>query len=290
MYLVALIGYPLGHSITPSVYGATFPAMGIDARCEAWSTPPEALVAALRRLREPEFFGANVTVPHKEAVIPLIDDVDPSAAAIQAVNCIVRGDSGLVGHNTDAYGFLRSLREAGFEPASRKTVVLGAGGSARAVASVLAGAAADEIVVSGRSLERAKALAGGLRPLHLADAPSVGTTVIAAVEWQSEDLRRACQSADLIVNCTPLGTRYSDFEDETPVGVDHFRAGAFAFDLVYNPPRTPFLSAALSVGARPVSGLEMLVYQGAESIRLWTGREPPVEVMRAAAEKALAGA
>ncbi|HXH20652.1 MAG TPA: shikimate dehydrogenase [Dehalococcoidia bacterium] len=276
MKLAALIGYPLAHSVTPAMHAAAFGALGIDARCEKWVTPPDELPATVAKLRAPEMLGANVTVPHKEAVIPLLDRLDESARLIGAVNCIARaGDGALSGHNTDKYGFLRSLRESGFDPAGRPVLVLGAGGAARAVVAGLIEAGAGSVRIANRTPERAHALARAFgRPVE-------------AIEWQEESLAAACAAVDLIVNTTPMGTARTALAAESPLDERHFRPGVYAFDLVYNPAETPFLAAARSAGAVAVGGLDMLVYQGAESIRLWTGREPPVDLMREAAREAL---
>ena len=256
--------------------------MGIEARCEAWVTPPEALEDTVSRLRAAETLGANVTVPHKEAVITLLDAVDPAAAAISAVNCIVNHAGRLTGHNTDMYGFLRSLREAGFEPHGCQALVLGAGGAARAVVFALAKAGAEGVVVSGRTAAKAEALAADLK------RALAGRSPINSCPWQGEAFVAACRQADLIVNTTPMGTRHSEVAGDSPLETGLMRPGALVYDLVYNPPETPLLARAKAAGARAVSGLDMLIYQGAESIRLWTGREPPIDVMRAVAAKALA--
>jgi len=276
---VGLIGYPLAHSITPKIYAAAFEAMGLDARCEAWVTPAEALVDTIGRLREEGVYGANVTVPHKEAVIPLLDALDVGAAKIGAVNCIVRADGRLKGHNTDFYGFMRSLGEAGFEPAGKAAVLLGAGGAARAVAVGLLEAGAAHLTLSGRSRERVAAAAATLRARQ--------STPVQALAFDDADFADACRRADLIVNCTPVGTRHTSAEHSSPISRDLIRPGAFVYDLVYNPPLTRLLADARSVRATAVSGLEMLIYQGAESIRLWTGREPPLDIMQGAAREAL---
>jgi shikimate dehydrogenase len=277
--VAALLGYPLAHSITPAMYASAFGAMGLPVRCEKWVTPPAELPAKVERLRGADVLGANVTVPHKERVMALLDGVDPAAARIGAVNCIVREESGrLRGHNTDKYGFLRSLREAGCDPQGVYALLLGAGGAARAVAVGLLEAGAARLVVANRTAERARQMAGEVAP---ADER------VAVVEWGSPVLQQACREADLIVNSTPVGTAQTDIAGESPLSEACFRAGAFAYDLVYNPPETPFLGMARRAGARPITGLEMLVYQGAESIRLWTGREPPVDLMRKAARAAL---
>jgi shikimate dehydrogenase len=261
------------------MYAPAFEAMGLAVRCEKWVTPPADLARKVQRLRAADVLGANVTVPHKERVMPLLDDVDAPAVRIGAVNCIVREEDGrLRGYNTDKYGFLRSLREAGCDPHGVHAFLLGAGGAARAVAFGLLEAGAARIVVANRTAERAQQMADGVAP---------GDSRVAVIEWGSAEFERACREADLVVNSTPVGTAQTEVAGESPLNEACFGPGAFAYDLVYNPPETPFLRIARQAGARPITGLEMLVYQGAESVRLWTGREPPVDLMRKAARAAL---
>jgi len=278
--LLAIIGYPIGHSISPAIYNATLPAMGIDARYEAWSTPPDEVAAAIEKLRLPRLLGMNVTVPHKSAVIPFLDAVNPMAARIGAVNCIVKEDGRLVGHNTDRYGFLRSLREAGCEPAGLDVLLLGNGGAARAVAYGLLEAGIASLTVAGRSPERVGAFVASIR-----DAGD--GVALASTGWTEEELGPSARRAGLIVNSTSVGMRHSETEGSSPLPAALIPAGAWCYDLVYTPAETRFLSDARDAGAWPIGGLEMLVYQAAESVRLWTGREPPIDIMRKAAQTAL---
>jgi shikimate dehydrogenase len=156
--------------------------------------------------------------------------------------------------------------------------VLGAGGAARAVVVGLIEAAVGRLVVANRTTPRAEALVSDVQGADVE---------ISVVGWQDQAFESACRSADLIVNTTPMGTAQTEIAGDSPLQARHLRPGVVAYDLVYNPPETPFLRLAADAGATPVSGLEMLIYQGAESIRLWTGREAPVEVMRKAARAAL---
>jgi shikimate dehydrogenase len=280
MKLLAVIGYPISHSISPAIYNAAFPAMGIEARYEAWATPAEDLAQAIQRLRAPEMAGMNVTVPHKEAVMPHLDEVEPLATAIGAVNCISKEGDRLIGHNTDKYGFIRSLREAGFDPHGKRTLLLGVGGSARAVSFGLAEAGATSIALAGRTRERVRTLASHLRSnTSGADIEEVG--------WQDAAFEKACQSADIIVNCTPIGMRNGESADESPLSRQQIHRDVFISDLVYNPPETPLLRLAREAGAKWVGGLDMLIYQAVQSVNFWTGRDAPVDIMRQAARKAL---
>ena len=278
MKRLAVIGYPIGHSMSPALYNAAFPALGVDAFYEAWAIPPEELPAAIERLRGDEMLGMNVTVPHKQAVMPLLDEVDEVAIEIGAVNCISKdADGRLVGHNTDMYGFVRSLVEAGCEPRGLRVVLIGAGGGARSVAAGLIKAGVAAVAVSARNEEQARDLAAVLRK------SSPARTWIGALGWRDEGFADACLSADLLVNCTPVGMRHTPTEGDSPVPAELLRPGLWVYDLVYNPTETRLLQFARESGARPVGGLDMLVYQAVESVRFYTGFDAPVTAMREAA-------
>jgi shikimate dehydrogenase len=279
--LGAIIGYPIGHSLSPAMYAAAFPAMGIDATYEAWPTPPADVPAAIERLRGDDMLCMNVTVPHKEAVLALLDEVEPTARAIGAVNCISKATGRLVGHNTDKYGYIRSLREAGCEPRGLRVVVLGVGGSARAVGFGLLEAGVTSMVLAGRNAPRVSKLAGDLNPY------ANGASITEA-GWDRDELIDACRGADLIVNCTPVGMRYTSDEGVSPIDAAAIRPGVWVSDLVFNPQDTELLRLAKAAGARPVGGLEILVYQAEESLRLWCGTSGPVDIIRNACLEALA--
>ncbi len=281
MNRAGVIGYPLGHSVSPAMFRAAFAAAGLDASYEAWETPAEALEGRVAALRGDEFYGANVTVPHKEAVVPLLDRLDERAQLVGAVNTIVREDGSLAGYNTDVAGFRRSLEESGFQAPGGRAIILGAGGAARAVALVLAGLGMSTVFVSGRSWRRTDALVASLRQ----QAPT--GTQITWSHWGDGAFLNTLMTADLVVNATPVGTAGSETEGQSPVDTSLIRPGAVAFDLVYNPAETPFLAGAKARGAKAVGGLGMLVYQAAEGFRLWTGQEAPVEAMKAAAREAV---
>ena len=276
-----LFGYPLSHSISPAFQQAAFDHCSLPVRYDAWPTPPEALGAEVRKLRGEEFLGANVTVPHKETVMPLLDAVDPWAKLIGAVNTIVNDHGRLMGSNTDADGFIRALREhAGMDPQGQRVLLLGAGGSARAAAFAFAKGGASSIAIANRTLSRAKSLARDVRKL-------AGDVTVVPLEGGT--LESAAARADLIVNCTSMGMLHGEAEGRTPIDGRLVPPGALVYDLVYNPPETPLLREAQGAGARTLGGLPMLVYQGAASFERWTGKDAPVEVMFEAAERALAG-
>jgi len=277
-----VIGHPLGHTLSPALFNAAFEAAGIDATYEAWDTTPDTLEGRLDALRGGDFFGANVTIPHKQAVVPFLDGTSETASKIGAVNTIVHADGKLSGHNTDVTGFARSLREdAGFDAKRKKTMLLGSGGAARAVALALMEAGAEVIFVMARKPRNLDKMAVEMKPLT-----PTGTTITWAY-WGDGSYLRMCNEADLIVNCTPIGTAGSDTAAQSPVAADLMQPRTVFFDLVYNPAETPFLAAAKSRGAQAIGGLGMLVYQAAESFKLWTGQDADTAKMRDAALAAL---
>lgn len=283
MKRVGVIGYPLGHSISPVILQVAFDACDIGARYEAWETPPEALAERIRALRSGDVLGANVTIPYKQTVIDFLDGTEGLATKAGAVNTIVNDQGWLAGHNTDVVGFARALREdVGFDPQGARVVLLGAGGAGRAVALALAEAGVGGIFVMDIVPERARALATSLREQAL------GSIDLAWGGSAEEAFWRALSECELLVNCTPVGTRGGEAEGLTPVDAEAVPQEAVVFDLVYNPPETPLVAAARMRGNRAVSGLGMLVYQAAESFRLWTGHEAPVERMLEAGREALA--
>lgn len=251
----------------------------MDVKYEAWETPSDRLKDVVDGLRHADFLGANVTIPHKEAVLTMMDEMENLAREIGAVNTIVNREGKLWGYNTDAQGFLRALRKDGeFDPWGKHVIILGAGGAARAVSVAILRVGARSITIFNRTLERAQKLASTLRLLN-AEAY--------ALSWRREGLKEAISRCDLVVNCTSMGMKHSPGEGGTPLEAAIIPRGIVIFDLVYNPIETPLLMEARKAGARPIGGLPMLVYQGAASFELWTGKKAPLDVMFASAKKAL---
>ncbi|MEE8469735.1 MAG: shikimate dehydrogenase [Dehalococcoidia bacterium] len=283
---VGLIGYPLGHSVSPAMQQAAFDYYKLDVRYEVWETEPSILGKALERLRSDSILGANVTVPHKESVIPLTDELDELAHEIGAVNTIVNRGGKLTGCNTDAVGFLRALRqEANFDPAGRQVVLLGAGGVARAVSFSLARAGARSLVTADIAEERAQRLASDLeRSAARGQAPGLE---IKALSLDDRRFAEALSSCDLVVNCTPIGMKGSATGGQSPLEASLIPGGALIYDVVYNPVETPLLADAKRAGAQTLGGLSMLVYQGAMAFELWTGKSAPVDIMMRVAGEAL---
>lgn len=279
-----VIGYPLTTSLSPAIFQAAFSTAGVEASYEAWPATSDQLEGRINALRGDELLGANVTIPHKEAVMPLLDRLDEVAERAGAVNTIAQQDGDLVGYNTDVSGFDRALREdGGFDPKGKRVAILGAGGAARAVALALVQAQASYVMLTGRRPQRLEGIVRGLRALTAA-----GTTAMWC-SWQDGVFMTFIPKADLLVNCTPVGSRGSDSEGQSPIQAEYLPAdGGLVFDLVYDPTETALLKDAKKRGAKTVSGLGMLVYQAAESFRIWTGEDAPVTKMLEAGRAALA--
>lgn len=281
--LVGIIGHHLKHTLSPPFQQAALDHYQLNARYEVWDVGPEALKETVERLRGRDYFGANVTAPYKQAVLPLMDIVEGTAAAIGAVNTIVNREGRLSGHNTDAGGFLTALkREAFFELEDKSVLVLGAGGAARAVCFALLQEAAASLVIANRDRSRAVEIARSLR----ASRRELRVFEVGVVPWQSQEMRDAAQHSDLIVNCTTLGMKHGPGESISPLSAAEIAPNALVFDLVYNPEVTPLLRAATQSGARTLTGLFMLLYQGAAAFELWTGLQAPADIMNRALRKA----
>ncbi len=277
--LAGIFGYPIRHSISPAMHNAAFARLGIDAVYSAWETTPDGLAAGVASLRNEDYLGANVTVPHKQAVMEHLDDIDDLATRIGAVNTIVNQEGQLLGSNTDALGFINSLRiEAGVSAAGLEVVLIGAGGAARAAAYALADERVSALAIANRTVERAESLANEI----------AGTGILAsAFGLDDPDFLSACERADLIVNSTSVGMLHGPAEDISPIPAEVISPECVIYDMVYNPPKTPLLMDAERLGAKCVGGLPMLVYQGAAAWSRWTGQEAPVDVMFEAAKEAL---
>jgi len=289
---IGLIGYPIKHSISPYFQQAALDYYRLDIRYEAWETSPAQLHDIVNGLRKPQKVGANVTVPYKETVLPLLDEVDDLASSIGAVNTIVKKDDRLLGFNTDAYGFIEALdKEGHFVPEAKRVVILGAGGVARAVSFTLMQRKVASLAITDGIFERASALAENLTK-YIKRAPSGSRDLepdITAFQWQNLSSARTLDNCDLIVHCTTIGMKDSPQEEQSPLSLEVIPRSALVYDLVYNPWPTPLLRLAQKVGANILGGLPMLVYQGAASFKLWTAREAPVDIMFNKAKEILTG-
>jgi shikimate dehydrogenase len=266
--VAALIGSPVQHSLSPALHNAGFAATGADWVYTAFDVALGDAGAALDAMRVLGFGGLSVTMPHKDAVAALVDELDPAAAALRSVNTVVPiGDGRLKGYSTDGAGFIASLSAHGLDVADRRVCVFGAGGAARAIIDALARAGAKSITVINRSADRARAaasLAGAIG--SVGDATDIGRS-------------------DFVINATSVGMGSAT---DLPCDAGLLHAGLVVADIVYHPRRTAFLDAADRVGARTIEGLGMLVHQAVLQQELWTGLKPDATVMSAAAERQLA--
>lgn len=271
---VGVIGDPIRHSLSPTIFNAAFAACGLDWAYLAFEVPEGAAGLAMAGVRALGLEGVSVTMPHKAAVLDALDELSDDAAALGAVNCVVRRGSTLVGHNTDGAGLVDALTiDEGLELRDRRFAVVGAGGAGRAVIRALGRAGAAEVVVVNRSpapAEQAATLAG-----------AVGRVGV------PEDVA----GVDIVINATPLGmgvvVTTSGAAEPLPIDPDLLEDEQVVVDLVYHPAVTPLLAAARGRGLRSVNGVGMLIHQAAHAFRLWTNEEPPLEAMSAAALSAL---
>jgi shikimate dehydrogenase len=281
--IVGLIGYPLSHSLSPIFQQAAFDYYNLPIVYEAWETHPEAVGEAIARMRAPDCLGANVTIPHKQAVIPLLDHVDEFAARIGAVNTIVNRDGKLDGFNTDSTGFLRALEDdASYDPDGKRAAVIGAGGASRGICAALLSAGAVSLTVFNRNADRAVGMVQALRAGGFESEIRIEPLAPAA-------LARVLPEIDLIVNTTPIGMKNGPQPDSSPVPADLLPAGALVYDLVYNPAITPLIADATARGLQTLSGIAMLVYQGAYAFEMWTGQKAPIGLMFERLRQALYG-
>ncbi len=285
---VGLIGDPVAHSYSPRLQQAALDALSINAVYELWQTATKELPARVAALLDPLYLGANITIPHKVAVLPLLDIVDPLAERIKAVNTIVCRDGYLHGYNTDAPGLVRALLEEGIgeqaddgESISLKgytAFILGAGGAARSATFALASAGITRMIIINHHLERAQRLANEIGEFLARTFKNRDACQIFSL---SEPEFLIPHPMSLIINATPVGMH----ADESPLPVEvlsRFAPDTFVFDMIYNPTETRLLCQARTLGLRATNGMPMLLHQGALAFTLWTGQPAPLEVMRAA--------
>ena len=266
-----IIGYPLGHTLSPVFQNAALQHHGIDELFEAWPTHPDDLVAKVETFRADGFLAGCVTLPHKQAVIPLIDEMAETALAVGAVNWIINDDGRLVGHNTDSPGFLRALTELGeFEPSGKSALIFGAGGAARAIVHALKSAGVATMTIANRTLTRAQ---------ELADDFSDGSLAIDSMALSDASLKQVSLASDVLVNTSSIGMDGGPAPDASPVTHDMISPNAVVYDAVYAPPITPLLREAERAGAKALGGSTMLLLQGAVGFELATGKPAPVDVM-----------
>ncbi len=293
---VGLIGDPVAHSFSPRLQQAAFDALGIPARYELWQTGADTLATRIASLLHPHYLGANVTIPHKEAVLPLLDIVDPLASRIGAVNTIVHHNEYLYGYNTDAPGLLNALAdydigtrdEQGYISLKGYTIILlGAGGAARGAAFAVSSAAATRLIIVNRSMERAQQLAHDVGKEFISSSLSSQHAETTQIFCLNDTEFLIPHPRSIIINATSVGMHTvnadRDTEHESPLPFEilaRFTSDTFIFDMVYNPAQTRLLIQARALGLRATNGLPMLLHQGALAFTLWTGQPAPLDIMR----------
>jgi shikimate dehydrogenase len=271
-----LIGDPVEHTMSPAMHNAAFEKTGLDYVYLPFHVKPEQLPRAVEGLRALNVKGFNVTIPHKVAVIPLLDSLDPLAEKIGAVNTVVNDAGRLRGYNTDAEGFLRALVENGIKPGRKKVVILGAGGASRAISYILAEKGARLTILNRQQeLDWAEDIAELIKEDFKRDV----------IVLELGHIGEVMDGVDVLVNATSVGM--SPAGDKSPVPAALLKKVPAVFDIVYNPIRTKLCRDAAAAGAKIISGVDMLAWQGALAFEKWTGQAAPVELMRQEAVKML---
>lgn len=271
-----LLGEPVAHSLSPALHNAAFQALGIDAHYAARLVSSAELADVVDALRVQDCYGANVTAPHKSAVVPFMDELSDEVRALGVVNTIVNQGGRLIGGNTDAAGLARWMRLSDIAPRDQAAVVLGAGGAARSAVWALADLGAPSILVLNRSVERAEDLIASLRPkLRSVDL------MWGSLEEAAEPSRAPWR---IVINATSLGHHGAS----PKVHPSWYSADSVAIELAYNPPLTDFMRAGREAGARAENGLGMLLHQAALAFERWTGQLPPMAVFEAAVKERVA--
>ena len=272
-----ILGYPVGHSLSPQIYAAAFKAAGLkNYRYIPIPIPPGKLMLAVEGLKGLNFRGVNVTIPHKTTILRYLDAIDADAMIIGAVNTVVNDGGMLTGYNTDVSGFLAALTEANFMPEDSNAVILGAGGAARAVLWGLCKRKAEFVTIGARNEQKADALAK--------DFLQYGS--VEGLNWHSDRFKEILQTADIVINTTPLGM-FPEVDDMPPVDLKLLPEGALVYDIIYNPVETKLLRTARELGYPTLNGMSMLLLQGKEAYRLYTGTAPDMKVMTKTIEKFL---
>lgn len=275
--VVTTLGYPISQSLSPAMQTAAFQSVGLNWIYIAWGVRAEHLAVTLQALKAWEnHAGSNVTAPHKETIIPLLDGLTEAAARLQAVNVILRPEGKMIGHNTDGEGFIASLREEGIPPGGKRIAILGAGGAAKAVAYALQDAGAAELRLVNRTPARAEAWAPAL---------SAAGKARVSVHALAGDPARFLEGTDILVNATSIGLQ----RDAAPLfDYANLRPPLVVTDLVFFPRETAFLQRARANGCRTLNGLGMLLHQAVLSFQGWTGKAAPLHLMRERLETTLA--
>jgi len=269
--ILGILGFPLGHSLSPLMHNRALQSLGLNYVYVAFAVARHFLADAVKGLRGLGVAGVNVTVPFKEEILPYLDELSTEAQACQAVNVVKNCQGRLVGYNTDGPGFMAALTEAGVTPAGQRIVLLGAGGAARAVAYQLGRAGSQHITCVNRTRGKAEQLAEFITGQTGVPASAAG--------WDEEEVEKAVQAAGMLVNTTPVGM-FPATREMPPVNPEWFHHELVVCDVIYNPAQTRLLLAARQRGLRTVDGVGMFVHQGALAFEIFTGCPAPVKLMR----------
>jgi len=267
--ICGLIGNPVEHSVSPEMHNAAFEKLGLNFIYLPFRVTPENLEKAILGMRGLGMVGFNVTMPHKASIMKFLDEIDKTAEKIGAVNTIVNKDGKLLGFNTDGPGALWAFQEAGVNFKNKKVVMLGAGGAAKAIAFYLM-SLIKKLVIAGKTREEAQSLAKDLKKYFKKE--------IKGIENNTDNLRQELKNAQILINATPIGM--APDINSMPIKTELLRSNLTVFDSIYNPIETKLLREARKIGAKTINGVNMLVYQGAEAFKLWTGKNAPVELMK----------
>lgn len=266
-----IIGYPLSHTLSPSMHNFIYQKLGIDVEYKKWEISPNNLKSHIEKINNENFIGANITVPYKEKIVPLLDEIRNEAKFTGAVNTIVKNNNKLIGYNTDVYGIEQTLDIKLKNDVINNAVIFGAGGAAKAAFFVLLQRGLNNLTIVNRTKSNA------LKMISKFNNVNCDQTIITLNE--KSQIKSACLSADLIINTTILGMKNSGYEDISPIDSTFIDSNSVIFDMVYNPTKTQLIKIALERNANIIEGLNMLVYQAIKSIELWTGISPSFDDM-----------
>ena len=276
-----IIGYPLSHTLSPSMHNFIYQKLGIDVEYKKWEISPNNLKSHIEKINNENFIGANITVPYKEKIVPLLDEIRNEAKFTGAVNTIVKNNNKLIGYNTDVYGIEQTLDIKLKNDVINNAVIFGAGGAAKAALFVLLQRGLNNLTIVNRTKSNA------LKMISKFNNVNYDQTIITLNE--KSQIKSACLSADLIINTTILGMKGSGYEDISPIDSTFIDSNSVIFDMVYNPTKTPLIKIALERNANIIEGLNMLVYQAIKSIELWTGIRPSFDDMYSKCKEILEG-
>ena len=266
-----IIGYPLSHSLSPSMHNFIYQKLGIEIVYKKWEIEEQNLKLHIEKINNDDFVGANVTVPYKEKIVPFLDEIKDEAKFTGAVNTIVKNDNKLTGYNTDVYGIEKTLDIKLKNDVIKNAVIFGAGGAAKAALYVLLQKGLKNLIIIKRTEANAVKMVDQINDFNFDHSVLTFNEI--------PQIKTACLGTDLIINTTILGMKGSGYEDISPIDSSFIDSNSVIFDMVYNPTKTQLIKIALDKNANIIEGLNMLVYQAIKSIELWTGISPSFDDM-----------